>query len=327
MCMRVPGRIRPTLILGWYLVLALVCLLPGPAWPRSQKDAVGEPPPASSPPPPSAGPEIIITGKVFTSLKRRVDLPFKGTIAEVLVKSGQKVQAGQILAKYRLAPEALLAIRQRLFPPQISDTEVKLAEVERTLVPLRNRRQELTHLVPKKLASPDSLSQAKREIHLVAREQASLRERLRQERRNLQLDRVLLQQQLGQPVQEQIPTEAALRAPIDGYVIWIHPEMQVDAEMMPTPGVFQVGVMDPMLVRGQAFEIEALQISPGEAAQVTLESLPGRRFQGKVSRISWSSQTPGLDQPSYYDVELRVPNPDLLLKEGLKARIVFQKSP
>jgi len=84
-----------------------------------------------------------------------------------------------------------------------------------------------------------------------------------------------------------------------------------------------------MLVRGQAFEIEALQIKVGDQAEVTLDSLPGRKFQAEVSRISWSpiaSGTPSIDQPAYYEVELKVPNPDLALKEGLKARIVLHKS-
>jgi len=94
----------------------------------------------------------------------------------------------------------------------------------------------------------------------------------------------------------------------------------------PTSGVFQVGVMNPMLVRAQAFEIEALQIKSGEIAEVTLESLPGRKFQGEVSRISWASQTPGLEQPAYYEVELKVPNPEMELKDGLKAHIVFRKN-
>jgi len=322
MWIKVPGRIRSLLTLGGLLALVLVVLAPGPALASKKGEVQREAPP---PPPPEA--EIIFTGKLFSSLKRRVDLPFKGIITDLLVESGQKVEAGAVLAKYRLAPEAILAIRQRLFPPQVSEGEVKLAEVERSLTPLMDRKKELTQLLQKKLAPAEALSQMNRDIQLVTKEQGALKERLRHDRQNLQLDQALLKEQLGYSVKSgQIPQEAALTAPIGGYVLWISPELQRGAELPPTPGVFQVGVMDPMLVRAQAFEIEALQIQPGEEAEVTLESLPGRRFAAKVSRISWASLSPGLDQPSYYDVELRVPNPDLVLKEGLKARIVFKKS-
>jgi hypothetical protein len=84
--------------------------------------------------------------------------------------------------------------------------------------------------------------------------------------------------------------------------------------------------MDPMVLRGQAFEIEALQVRIGQLAELTLDALPGKKFQAKVTRLSWSSINTGPDQPAYYEIELEVPNPNLDLKEGLKARIVLRKS-
>jgi hypothetical protein len=89
--------------------------------------------------------------------------------------------------------------------------------------------------------------------------------------------------------------------------------------------------MDPMLIRAQVYELEALQLNLGEAAEVTVESLPGRNFEAQVSRVSWAPVPPpvwvpaGQEQPSYYEVELTVPNPDLVLKEGLKGRITLRR--
>ena len=124
----------------------------------------------------------------------------------------------------------------------------------------------------------------------------------------------------------QVPREVSLKAPISGYVIGVNPEMREGAELPPMPAAFQVGVMDPMLLRAQAFEIEALQVKIGQKAEVTLDALPGKKFQATVSRVAWSSIATGPDQPAYYEVELKVPNPDLDLKEGLKARVVLRKS-
>jgi multidrug resistance efflux pump len=258
---------------------------------------------------------------------RRIDLPFKGIITSVPVYSGQPVKAGDVLATYRLAPEALMAIQQRLSPPQISDMEIKLAEAERSLVPLTSKQRELTQLVQKKLAPPQSLDQANREVSLLQREKATLQGRLQKDRQLVTQDQEVLRQLLGAPLKSgQVPREVSLRAPIDGYVIWVNPAIRVGAEPGPLPAAFQVGVMDPMLVRAQAFEIEALQIKIGDLGEVTLDSLPGQKFQGKVSRVSWSPTTTTLEQPAYYEVELEVPNPDLALKEGLKARIILRKS-
>ncbi|OGR25447.1 MAG: hypothetical protein A2139_07495 [Desulfobacca sp. RBG_16_60_12] len=288
----------------------------------------GETPAAKPAPPPASGEsEIIFNGKFFCSLKRRIDLPFKGIITALRAHSGQRVEAGETLATYRLAPESLMAIQQRLSPPQLAETEMKLAEVQRNMVPLTNKQRELTQLVQKKLAPSQSLAQANQELQFLGKEKTTLQERLQKDRQLAQQDREVLSNLLGTSLKSgQVPLEVTLKAPISGHVIWVNPELREGAELPPLPAAFQVGVMNPMLLRAQAFEIEALQVRIGQAAEVTLDALPGRKFQGKVSRVSWSSITTGPDQPAYYEIELTVPNPDLDLIEGLKARIVLRKS-
>ena len=320
MWIRIPGKNRTLLIPAAILALAILTGVPALA-----KDKGGQEAPAPAITTPE--PEISFNGKVFCSLKRLVDLPFKAVITSVLVRSGESVAPGQALARFRLAPEAVLLIQQRLSPPQISDTAVKLAETERNLDAAVTKQQELAKLAVKKLASPQSLEQANHDLQQLTRERAELQTFLRQLRLSAQDDLAVLKNQLGNGVKPgEIPPEGILRAPIGGYIIWIQPELREGAQLEPTPGVFQVGVMNPMLVRAQAFEIEALQIKTGETAEINLESLPGRKFQGQVSRISWSSLTPGLDQPAYYDVELEVANPEMDLKDGLKAQIIFRKT-
>jgi multidrug efflux pump subunit AcrA (membrane-fusion protein) len=285
--------------------------------------------PGSQTPPPSTSwkSEIIFNGKFACSLKRSIDLPLKGVITSLRVHSGQPVKAGDILATYRLAPESVLAIQRRLSPPEITSTEIRLAEMERSLAPLVNKQRELTQLVQKKMAPPQSLVDTNREVQLLRREKTILRTGLQRDRQFAKEDRNVLSDLLGTSLTSgQVPREVSLKAPINGYVISVNPAIRVGAELNPVPAAFQVGVMNPMVVRGQAFEIEALQIKVGDQAEVTLDALPGRKFQGKVSRVSWSSTTAGLEQPSYYDVEITVPNPDLALKDGLKARIVLHKS-
>ena len=320
MWIRIPGKNRTLLIPAAILALAVLTGVPALA-----KDKGGQEAPAPAITTPE--PEISFNGKVFCSLKRLVDLPFKAVITSVLVRSGESVAPGQALARFRLAPEAVVLIQQRLSPPQISDIAVRLAETERNLDAAVAKQQELAKLAVKKLASPQSLEQANHDLQQLTRERTELQTFLRQLRLSAQDDLAVLKNQLGNGVKPgEIPPEGILRAPIGGYIIWIQPELRQGALLEPTPGVFQVGVMDPMLVRAQAFEIEALQIKTGETAEINLESLPGRKFQGQVSRISWSSLTPGLDQPAYYDVELEVANPEMELKDGLKAQIIFRKT-
>jgi multidrug efflux pump subunit AcrA (membrane-fusion protein) len=279
-----------------------------------------------TPPPANGEPEIIFNAKVFCSLKRRVDLPFKGIITSLKVHSGQQVNKGDVLATYRLAPEARMAIQQRLSPPQLAEMETKLSAVQRNMVPLKNKQRELDQLVQKKLAPSQGLAQVNEELQFLVREKATLQERLKKDRQLAQQDQEVLSDLLGTALKPgQVPRDVSLKAPCSGYVIWVSPEMREDAELTPMPA-FQVGVMDPMLLRAQAFEIEALQVKIGQKAEVTLDALPGKKFQATVSRVAWSSVGTSPEQPAYYEVELEIPNPGLDLKEGLKARVVLRKS-
>ena len=212
-------------------------------------------------------------------------------------------------------------------PPQISEMEMRRLEMERTLVPMVSKQQELTLLVQKKLAPTQSLAQINQEIAFLRKGKATLGENLQKARQMAKQDGEVLSNLLGTSLKSgHVPQEGSLKSPISGYVIGVNPEMREGAELPPLPGAFIVGVMDPMLLRAQAFEIEALQVKIGQKAEVTLDALPGRKFQATVSRVAWSSIATGPDQPAYYEVELKVPNPDLDLKEGLKARVVLRKS-
>jgi multidrug efflux pump subunit AcrA (membrane-fusion protein) len=321
MLMRMLGRNKWTALGGWMLAICLGLTLTGAGF-------AGEAPVTRAATPPANGePEIIFNAKVFCSLKRRIDLPFKGVITSLKVHSGQRVTKGDVLATYRLAPEARMTIQQRLSPPQLAEMETKLEEVRRSMVPLTNKQRELTQLVQKKLASTQALAQVNEELQFLVSEKATLQERLKKDRQLAQQDQEVLSSLVGTTLKPgQVPWEVSLKAPCSGYVVLVNPEMREGAELSPLPAAFQVGVMDPMLLRAQAFEIEALQVKIGQKAEVTLDALPGRKFQATVSRVAWSSIATGPDQPAYYEIELKVPNPDLDLKEGLKARVVLRKS-
>jgi multidrug efflux pump subunit AcrA (membrane-fusion protein) len=322
MSMQVLGRIKfrslGSLAIALFLVLGSL----------EMGYALEEHPATPSPRPPAVSKsEIVFNGKLFCSLKRLVNLPFKGTITSLRVTTGQRVKAGEILATYKLAPEAVLEIQKRLFPPQISETESKLADLNQNLVPLRSKQRELTHLAQHKLAPPQSLAQSDQQLKFMKEQKGTLQTQLQQNRKLARQDREVLSQLLGTSLKSgRVPHEVSLKAPISGYVIQVNPQVRVGAELSPLPAAFEVGVMNPMVVRAQAFEIEAMKIKVGDRAKVTLASLPGQKFSAVVSRISWSPITSKIDQPSYYEVELKVPNPNLALREGLKVRIVILKS-
>jgi hypothetical protein len=119
--------------------------------------------------------------------------------------------------------------------------------------------------------------------------------------------------------------EMSLKAPINGHVIWIHPDVQVGQELSPATPVLKIGVMDPMILRANVYESEVLRLEAGDEVLVYPESLPETRLKARVSRISWSPLTLDLLQPSYYEVEFGIQNPNLVLREGLRVIIYLYK--
>ncbi|MEW6386906.1 MAG: efflux RND transporter periplasmic adaptor subunit [Thermodesulfobacteriota bacterium] len=253
-------------------------------------------------------------------------MAFPGKIVEVRAQAGQPVREGEILARYQLTPEGSMLLRRRLFPTQLKELEVRLAEVEKNINNLEAKHRGLKQLVQEKLAAPQKLAQMERELGLLYKQRRAAQQSLEQERRLVQEDQALLRKILGQPVKVgQVPQVVSLIAPINGYVVWVNPELRVDAEIGAGGPVFQVGTLNPMVIKARVHEIEAVKLKIGDTAEVTLDSLPDRKFQAKVSQLPWSSPAISLEQPSYYAVEFEVPNPDLVLKEGLKVRIILHK--
>jgi len=275
--------------------------------------------------PPAHGAELKFTGKLFCYLKRPVMLPVAADILSLNAQPGQKVKEGEVLGRYRLLPEALQAMRQRLLTSQIYDLRARMAELDKGLTTLGNKKNTLTQLSQKNLAPAQSLTQVNEEIQALSKQRGALLDALSQAQRTKQEEESLLRRQLGVSMQSgQIPREGVLVAPIDGYVVWLFPELRQGAELKGGTPVIMIGVMNPMLLRAQVYESEAQKLTVGEEADITLDSLPGKKFTARVSRLPWAPPVVSLEHPTYYDVEFQVANPDLVLREGMKATVTMR---
>jgi len=293
------------------------------AWNGWQSEAMAQQPAASS----QSG-DILLSGKLACSLKRAVVMPFLGVITALPVQAGQRVTAGEILARYRLLPESLAKIRSRLFPSQIKDLEVTQVKLAAKLSELEKKLAGLQQLAQKNLTSQQSLDQVEKEISLTCQEKTAIAERLGWARQLHQDDLALLQKQLGVAAGiKNIPTEGRLSAPLDGHVIWVNSDMRVGVEFKPEEPAFLIGKLDTMIIKAQVHELEAMRLQLGDQAEVQVVSLPGQKFTARVSRVSWSSLTSAVDQPSFFEVEFPVPNPEHVLKDGLKVRLIVPKAP
>jgi RND family efflux transporter MFP subunit len=108
--------------------------------------------------------------------------------------------------------------------------------------------------------------------------------------------------------------DVTLRAPIAGAIARRHLNPgQYVAENTP---IYTIVRSDPLKFTGTVAEHAALDVRPGQRLRLRVEPLPGRQFEGRVTRVS-----PAVDVTSRtVQVEAEVPNPDNLLKPGLFAR-------
>ncbi len=255
-------------------------------------------------------------------------MPFLGVITALPVQAGQRVTSGEILARYRLQPESVAQIRSRLFPTQLKELELTQEKLAAQISQLAKQKAGLHQLAQKNLTSQQSLDHLEKELTLACKEKTAVGERLGWARQLHQDDLVVLQKQLGIPVgNKNIPSEGRLSAPLAGNIVWVHPDLRVGAEFKPGEPAFVIGNMDTMIIRAQVHELEAMRLQLGDQAEVQVVSLPEKKFTAQVSRISWSSLTAAADQPSYFEVEFTVPNPEHILKDGLKVQLVLPKTP
>ena len=116
-----------------------------------------------------------------------------------------------------------------------------------------------------------------------------------------------------------------LAAPIAGHLLWVSPGLRPDGHIAAGAPAFVVGQLDPLLIRAQVHEEEALRLAPGDPATVHPESLPGERFPAQVSRVAWTPLSLDPLQPSFYEVELTMTNPNARLREGMRVILEMHK--
>ena len=108
---------------------------------------------------------------------------------------------------------------------------------------------------------------------------------------------------------------ADIRAPISGVVMLR--QVEVGDMVHPNQEVFAVADLEPLLVRIQVPEKRMHQIREGQEARIIIDSLPDRRFAGKVRMIS---PLVGRDSGTV-KVTLEVPEKLGHLKPGMFARV------
>ena len=303
-----------------FLAMALVSLTAG-VW-AQDKQAPQAPTHVVEPSP--LAQEIIFSGKLYSPLKLSVQLPYGAQILSMPVSIGQQVKKDDILATYEIPLETRMAEKRTLSLTTVKDLEHQIAATGKDIDKLRVKRKELEVMEKQNMATSQALVQNAQEIEVLEKQRVAQQERLSLEKEQSQQRLELTRERFGPKANFGfLPNEGIVKSPVDGYVLWINPELRKGVKLPAGNELFQVGVLDPILIRAQVHEIEALRLHLGDQAKVTFDSIPNKEFTATISRIPWAPLPTALQQPSYYEIELTLPNADYTLKEGLKAQVTI----
>lgn len=242
---------------------------------------------------------LTVVGNLIGAATVQVVPKVSGRLSEVLVRLGDPVRRGQVLAR----------VEDRELREQVKQAEASF-DVARATV--RQREADLQF-------SATALDRARNlfERQLLARQALDDAE-ARYQAAQAQLDLARAQFEQARARLEELRITLAntvITSPVDGFV----------GRRFLDPGAFAstnapvVSVVDIRLVRlvANVVERDLRRVQPGTPAEVEVDAFPGERFAGLVARVA-----PVLDPATRTaEIEIEIPNPHFRLKPGMYARV------
>lgn len=271
----------------------------------------------------------IVTGKVVTTVSRSIPIPFNAVVDEVFVKPGDSVEKGAPLLRYHLQDEAERILQREVITGAGTEgLKSQVLDLHRQLAELVAERNKARQLVSSGLGSRQALNRLEDDVKSLQKRIELLNITIRKNERIFHARLKELGSYYGEEIREgkDLPASLVLSSPLSGYVLSLDPSLNPGSVLWAGNTPIQVGQLDPVLIQVPVYESEVSGIREGDMASVEIPSLENKKFPGKVSEISWASSDMNVASPSYYTVELTVPNPDLELKPGFKAVVRFGKN-
>jgi len=231
--------------------------------------------------------ELAVPGSIQAVSQTTVRSKLSAEVKKVLVREGDKVAAGQVVAEFDTAQlRAQLAERTAT----LASARAQLATTERTR--LANAQLVQQNFISKNaFDTADSAHQA--QLAIVAAAQAQVEQ---------------TQIMLG---------DSVVKAPIAGIISkrYVQPgeKLAFDAPML---GIVDLAQLE---IQAQVPVADVPQIRKGMETHVEIEGMGTRRFAGRVERINPSTE-PGTRTVNIY---VSLPNDEALLKAGMFARVVL----
>lgn len=299
--------------------------------------------------------QLVLYGNVDI---RQVELPFADSerIAEVLVREGDRVRAGQVLARLETPrigarlqgaqaraaaqTQALRRLQNGARPEELAQARAALAAARAEAAHARShydRVQGIAKSSEGRAVSEQDIEAARAALDMADAQVVTTRKALDlalagpREEDIAQADAQLEGARAEVALLEQQLKDAELRAPTDAVV---RSRLMEPGELAtPQRPVFSLAVTDPKWVRAYAPESALGRLQLGAPASVVTDSFPDEALEGELGFISSvaeftpkSVQTEDLRASLVYEVRVFVEDPQDRLRLGMPATVRFDLS-
>jgi HlyD family secretion protein len=286
----------------------------------------------------------------------QVELAFRvsGRISAVKVQEGDKVSAGQVLAELDPVPfrtdvdsakadlaqaQAQLDKTRRGFRVEEvaqarANVAQRAADLENAQVTLRRQEQ----LVAAGLVTHQQIDDAQARVHMSEATLAASREQLALELRGSRIEDIEAQEATVASAQARLEkaqtalADATLLAPSKGIISVRARELGAIVQAGQT--VYTLTLDDPVWIRAYVSQPRLGRIKPGMRVLVTIDSMPGRQYEGTVGFISPEAeftpktvQTEQVRDDLVYRIRVIASDPDNVFRQGMPVTVLIAAAP
>ena len=300
-----------------------------------------------------------LTGALAPGEEHTVTAAFEGIVLDKHVSLGQRVTAGEVLARIdtrdveirlREAESALIKARRQLeqlqnweHSPEVNSAKRSLAQSQRRLDNLSRRVEQSARLLDIGIIAEGDYESELQQLQDQRMDVTSAEEALAS---TLQRGDATEQEVAALEVENaQIRAErlretmagAAVRAPINGIVVAAKSAegssggelgFNVGDKVTEGKALLSIANTDALIVQSSVDEIDINSIELGQAATIVSGSLPGVAMTARVSRIAYQASTDGARSGRYpgFDVELTLDegSTDERLRLGVSVRVAIE---
>lgn len=255
----------------------------------------------------------------------KVNLRFgvKGTIADILVKEGDEVKKGAIIAKlddqdyqeeYQLAV-AKLKDSQEEDLINLLNHELTLEKMKSELEKLKEEYQEMT-LIPEAYSASE-IKMKKQDVENKEREYQNAVKK-HEILVNDYEDNELNQNELAVKIAQENLNDTILYSPVNGTVLKLAKKIGESLTDEQDFAVIHENNQYKIITKVIEYDISSIKV--GQKVNITVEAIPDKKYVGEVSKIDALPTTDSSGLVSY-QVEVDIKNPDSELKDGMTCMV------